>query len=772
MPMALFDHSMYCHHMDLKLEFYQATEDVTTIVCDGELDNYTAPRLRELYLDLMRQGHRRFIVDLERLEYISSPGVGTLVGLLKRTTVRRKAGENTLVLVMPEGRVRRIFRMTGLDRVFPIRTTIGEALPLMYEQQFSLSWPEGRQRQTTSNGDWFYIRIYATRVESAHVLLANIIDLTTAHGIRIVFQSGPRARRFSELAVRMAGYPSSQSTLQDQLSTLFQALQHAQGSHEDPLSTAKPAATAALNVFAEVRKSAGCILQIGSVLLVKSADSVLLRNLDEFELERFEIIPDLFCDPKAALAEFQDISGQSTVDSHRSILLIGSRWPRNIVRDQARMAGLVVRQRAFYPHRQNWETITPLVRDPRLVAAIIKLDASEYTAISGPEYEPAANQLFGELSKVPHVVFVPQSIALPKRHPPNSPMSKKPVSTKSRRSASDKVRATSLSRVAGQTASARAAAILRKHSINVMPFETERDMRVLAAEFLDDVERNLLFRIYLPAGRLYAAEAGKMLSLFQEWLGTASGRSVRLDEYSTSAGRMYQFFGDSDMQREELREQFDGFQAFLDKCLSESRAAVSSLLEAGVGRAAAERLVSRYSREIRRLQLDLRQELEVRVLAIRHSLEAELVDIDNGFTLPWTEISNVVESMIPDVIGVVSVGASSTLSSAVSVMPVTVNLNQQVISAVQSTVVQNIQGTVHLGSSAKEVLEIVRQYGDSQRSDLEAAVYELEDPDSGHSTRFEARQRLKAFLFKLGGRATDIACGVLESYLESKILRL
>jgi len=57
------------------------------------------------------------VLDLSRLEYISSAGIGVLVATLKRL---HESGE-TLTLANLSERVRTVFQLSGLDRVFTIR---------------------------------------------------------------------------------------------------------------------------------------------------------------------------------------------------------------------------------------------------------------------------------------------------------------------------------------------------------------------------------------------------------------------------------------------------------------------------------------------------------------------------------------------------------------------------------------------------------------------------------------------------------------------------
>jgi anti-anti-sigma factor len=55
-------------------------------------------------------------VDLSKLEYISSAGVGVLVEAFSRL----KAAGHTMTLVNPNNMVRSVFKLTGLDRVIPV----------------------------------------------------------------------------------------------------------------------------------------------------------------------------------------------------------------------------------------------------------------------------------------------------------------------------------------------------------------------------------------------------------------------------------------------------------------------------------------------------------------------------------------------------------------------------------------------------------------------------------------------------------------------------
>ncbi len=98
--------------------------DRTVLQVTGEIDVYTAPKLRQRLVELVDEGVRRLVVDLRRVEFLDSTGLGVLVGGLKR--VRPLGG--TFVLVCAHERILKIFRITGLDRIFTIVDTVEEAV--------------------------------------------------------------------------------------------------------------------------------------------------------------------------------------------------------------------------------------------------------------------------------------------------------------------------------------------------------------------------------------------------------------------------------------------------------------------------------------------------------------------------------------------------------------------------------------------------------------------------------------------------------------------
>lgn len=107
---------------DLLLQTSQ-TGDWTVVEVRGEVDLYSAPRLKSVIGDLTASGRNRIAVDLGGVEFMDSTGLGVLIGGLKRC----READGALALVAPAEPVRKVLTITGLDKVFPIYNTASEA---------------------------------------------------------------------------------------------------------------------------------------------------------------------------------------------------------------------------------------------------------------------------------------------------------------------------------------------------------------------------------------------------------------------------------------------------------------------------------------------------------------------------------------------------------------------------------------------------------------------------------------------------------------------
>ncbi len=93
-----------------------AVGSAATVRVSGDLDCYTAPRLRSALLDVMADGAREVTLDVGGTQFVDSTGLSVLVGAYKRA---RESGRE-MVLRSPRPSALKVLEISGLDTVFEI----------------------------------------------------------------------------------------------------------------------------------------------------------------------------------------------------------------------------------------------------------------------------------------------------------------------------------------------------------------------------------------------------------------------------------------------------------------------------------------------------------------------------------------------------------------------------------------------------------------------------------------------------------------------------
>ncbi len=110
--------------MELQVKVRETGQQTAVIEVSGEADLYTTPKLKETVVELIERGFTRLVVNLVNVDYLDSTALGVLVGSYKR--VRERGG--SLALVGPQPRIRKVFEITRLVKVFDIFDTDEQAL--------------------------------------------------------------------------------------------------------------------------------------------------------------------------------------------------------------------------------------------------------------------------------------------------------------------------------------------------------------------------------------------------------------------------------------------------------------------------------------------------------------------------------------------------------------------------------------------------------------------------------------------------------------------
>src|SRR3954451_11004197 len=103
----------------------RVVDDGTHVVhVAGEIDLFTAPEFKQRVSAPIDEGRKRVVVDLTDTTFIDSSSPGVLIGAHRR--LRRLDG--ALTIVCSNDAIIKTFRITGLDGVFTIVSSLDEAL--------------------------------------------------------------------------------------------------------------------------------------------------------------------------------------------------------------------------------------------------------------------------------------------------------------------------------------------------------------------------------------------------------------------------------------------------------------------------------------------------------------------------------------------------------------------------------------------------------------------------------------------------------------------
>ncbi len=96
-------------------------EGVFVFQVNGEINISTSPDLKKQF---EKQPSKKIVVDLEKVNYIDSSGLATLVEILKKT----KSQGGSLALSGMSDKVKSLFEITKLDKLFLIFHNQAEAV--------------------------------------------------------------------------------------------------------------------------------------------------------------------------------------------------------------------------------------------------------------------------------------------------------------------------------------------------------------------------------------------------------------------------------------------------------------------------------------------------------------------------------------------------------------------------------------------------------------------------------------------------------------------
>ncbi len=101
--------------LDINIKFDE-DKNIWAIFPEGEIDIYTSPKLKKELTDALKKKKTSLSIDLKKLDYIDSTGLGALINILK--IVRENDDKIYMKNIKPN--IRKLFDITDLDKVFVI----------------------------------------------------------------------------------------------------------------------------------------------------------------------------------------------------------------------------------------------------------------------------------------------------------------------------------------------------------------------------------------------------------------------------------------------------------------------------------------------------------------------------------------------------------------------------------------------------------------------------------------------------------------------------
>lgn len=100
----------------LQVRTYSLEDELEVVAVEGEVDVFTAPRVRDALDKVIARGARQVAVNMERVRYLDSTGLSVLVSALRELRAR----QGRLLLVTDSPRIQRVLDLTGLSKVFTV----------------------------------------------------------------------------------------------------------------------------------------------------------------------------------------------------------------------------------------------------------------------------------------------------------------------------------------------------------------------------------------------------------------------------------------------------------------------------------------------------------------------------------------------------------------------------------------------------------------------------------------------------------------------------
>lgn len=442
----------------------------------------------------------------------------------------------------------------------------------------------------------------------------------------------------------------------------------------------------------------------------------------------------------------------------RRVLLLGNLCTESVLNALA-SAGLGYVNKVFASSAGNWKRIAKLLKPPeseQISAVLAQLTESTLVRACLSPYDELIDEVLENIRKYQHGILV-YSANL--RGDFTSLQSSSNYQALGRRlekagmilPPADELR----QRLDGIVAK------LSANNTKLIPYTYTSELTASALAFLQDTEKGLVIRFYVPGTRIHSREFDRFVELLQDYFANVTQQAVSLDKRRTGSGVVYSFFSREELTAEDLQRSFDDIASLLALCAHQPGKAVDVLERMAIERGQAERLVSRFGREARRIIVDIDYERRARLLEVEHQLQAELVDATEGMSLSY---QTSLRTGVRPLAGIVCKGDLETL-------PLQHSLDTP---SAQSTIA--LWDKFELQDLRPEEIELVKLIrtlsGDQEVLHLVSAFHELRDKDLDRTERLSAWGKLQGFITRISPTLGKSALTVVQNYISHMLTRV
>ena len=169
-------------------------------------------------------------------------------------------------------------------------------------------------------------------------------------------------------------------------------------------------------------------------------------------------------------------------------------------------------------------------------------------------------------------------------------------------------------------------------------YKRNKELVPVVRSFVNSYKEDSIFKQYIYKDQLWALEFEKLINMFQEYVRTVRGVNILFDEEKTDIGTVYIFSVDTnEVTPEEFSTLLAEFEEFVNVSEKNTVGAMDLITNDGLSSIQKVAIINQFSKEIKRLKLDIKQTYELRRLELNHRMETALQEatiIENFESIP------------------------------------------------------------------------------------------------------------------------------------------